>query len=352
MGNRTLAAYNGTVEDREREERVLNIFTVVNFPNSACNASNGNEGVCYAATECISLGGTSSGTCASGFGVCCLFSGGCGSSTVLNNTYFNSGNSDTSACTFEVCKTDSSICHIRLDFDTFEIAGPSTANTGTNPTMRSRCLTASFSASTQGGDPTPLCGTNTGYHMYLEPEDGCNTLEFSWLDSSTDSRSWSIQVAQIECNKEWSPPQGCTQYFTGVSGTIVSYNFQGGSHLADHDYQNCIRTEQGYCSITYTGSTFQVGDGTQAATSKVGSTCSLDWITIPFGGSTTSSVSNKEKYCGTFLNPTDGIGTAAVVLSNVQPFKVGVHFDGTESNNPAAESTVGFSLSYSQSKTC
>lgn len=270
---------------------------------------------------------------------------------MLNNTYFTSGVSDSSPCSFTVCKADSSICHIRLDFDTFNIAGPSTDSSNTNPTMRSRCLTASFSASTSGSDPSPLCGTNTGYHMYLEAEDSCNTLEFTWLASSTDTRDWNIQVAQIECGAKWAPPPGCTQYFTGTTGTIFSYNYQGGSHLADHDYQNCIRAEQGYCSITYTGNVFKIGDGTGAATSFVGQACSRDWLTIPHGGSTTSNVANKDRFCGEFLNPTGGIGASAEVKSQVQPFKVGVHFDGTEFNNPA-EDTVGFSLAYAQSTTC
>ena len=34
-----------------------------------------NPGVCYTATECSALGGTLGSACASGFGVCCTFSG-------------------------------------------------------------------------------------------------------------------------------------------------------------------------------------------------------------------------------------------------------------------------------------
>ena len=50
-GNVSLAA-------RDRVERLLNVFTIVKFPNEACNATGGNYyGTCYTATECTALGG-------------------------------------------------------------------------------------------------------------------------------------------------------------------------------------------------------------------------------------------------------------------------------------------------------
>ena len=46
-------------EARERMERLLNVFTIVKFPNDACNATGGNYyGTCYTATECTALGRT------------------------------------------------------------------------------------------------------------------------------------------------------------------------------------------------------------------------------------------------------------------------------------------------------
>ena len=35
-----------------RDERVLSVFNVVTFPNSACGASNGYNGTCYTSSEC------------------------------------------------------------------------------------------------------------------------------------------------------------------------------------------------------------------------------------------------------------------------------------------------------------
>lgn len=97
----------------------------------------------FSATECQALGGSSLGSCASGFGVCCTmtgenhdvwwrnwfnlsFSGNCGSSSSLNNSYFSYFSGDTSPCQFKVCKSESNICQIRLDFDTFVVEQPNT----------------------------------------------------------------------------------------------------------------------------------------------------------------------------------------------------------------------------------
>lgn len=48
-------------------------------------------------------------------------------------------------------------------------------------------------------------------------------------------------------------PNGCLQYYTGVSGTIRSFNYDGtsGRQLSNQDYSICIRTESNFCSIAY-----------------------------------------------------------------------------------------------------
>ena len=50
---------------RQRGGKLLNVFEIIRFPNSGCNSTTvGNTyGVCYTATECAGLGGTSSGPC-------------------------------------------------------------------------------------------------------------------------------------------------------------------------------------------------------------------------------------------------------------------------------------------------
>ena len=50
----------------------LSLFAVVQFKNSECTASNGLTGTCYSSTDCANNGGSTSGNCAAGFGVCCI----------------------------------------------------------------------------------------------------------------------------------------------------------------------------------------------------------------------------------------------------------------------------------------
>ena len=42
------------------------------FNNEMCEAVDGSPGTCYTASECTTKGGEERGSCASGFGVCCV----------------------------------------------------------------------------------------------------------------------------------------------------------------------------------------------------------------------------------------------------------------------------------------
>jgi len=334
-----------------RESKLLNVFNIVKFPNSGCNSTTLNTyGVCYTASECTSLDGSSAGSCASGFGVCCTFSGGCGGTTQLNNTYFKSSTSDTSPCTFSVCKSASDICQIRLGFDTFAINQPvtSTASAAPYTNGRTQCQTAQFTANSDGPATPVICGTNTGYHMILEAKENCNTLSFTWTSSTT--RSWNIHIMQIPCTATWKPPEDCRQYFTGTTGYIYSYNYQGSYHLASQQYMNCIRPEQGYCSIAYSAITFQVSSTTATATSTVSDSCSQDYIQISGGGASAGATTNYDRFCGGLFANTNAATTAATVYTNKMPFQVGVNFDATEVDAASSltEKSTGFCLYYKQ----
>ena len=37
----------------------------------------------------------------------------------------------------------------------------------------------------------------------------------------------------------------------GTTGYLQSYNWAGGYHLANMNYNHCIRTERGYCYMQY-----------------------------------------------------------------------------------------------------
>ena len=61
---------------------------------------------------------------------------------------------------------------------------------------------------------------------------------------------------KIDCNRHYTKdlfraPTDCVQYFTGISGSVKSYNYAGAQLLAGQRYNNCIRTEKGYCAIQW-----------------------------------------------------------------------------------------------------
>ena len=46
-------------------------------------------------------------------------------------------------------------------------------------------------------------------------------------------------------------PQGCLQYYTGLTGSVASFNYANRRHLAGLNYDACIRQEKGMCSILW-----------------------------------------------------------------------------------------------------
>merc|ERR1712180_231701 len=396
---------SGNKTSEDRSGKVLSVFTVVKFPNTVCSSSTvGLNGTCYTRSECTSKGGTASGSCASSFGVCCIFEVSCGDTTLAeNNTYFTSTDiSKGSNCKMTVCKCSTDVCQLRLDFETFVLNVPITnaaetsnvqgniANAGAF-TQGGTCHVDTFGVSSPGSTTIPtICGTNTGEHMYVPASDQCNVLSANIGSTSTStSSSFSIKITQIPCSSPVLPPKGCLQYFYGSpSGTVTSYNYAGTSGagtngvsqlLANQHYSACIRTERTYCAICYWSTTAitgfhmnvpngdaaigllgfdtncgALGVGTGAATDGVayagGGT--YDFVTIPSGicappspiiASTGQPI---DRYCGTELNCRGADNTAGstpdgTVCTSMKPFKIGVHSDGVEFANPIADSEVG-----------
>lgn len=351
-----------------RTGKLLNIFQVVRFPNDACNTTAGDQGVCYTATECTSRSGTNSGTCASGFGVCCSFSVKCGATTNQNNTYFSSTDTDTSPCTVKICPCSDDICQIRLDFDRFDIAQPEStepfittiANVPGLPNSRTNCLEATFTATSDGSNVPIICGTNTGQHMILEADGNqCNTLSFGW--NTATPRTWKIKTSQISCKDPHKPPEGCLQYYTAASGTVQSFNFAGGVHLANQDYEACIRTAQGNCQINWsTVPTTAYGLGSATATNKIyGDLCSIDYVVIPSGFKKGGAIAmNSDRFCGAIFGSEETAGAATETIASRRiPFTLRFHTDSGESDNAASAGIgddaddmvqLGFSLAYTQ----
>jgi hypothetical protein len=253
---------------------------------------------------------------------------------------------------FSVCKASDDICQIRLNFDAFDIAQPNTKTLqSVHPQGRTQCQNAQFTASSAGPASPTICGTNQAYHMILEASDDCNMLNFNWVTNASPN-SWNIHIMQISCTAKWKPPEGCLQYYTGTTGFIQSYNYAGGIHLANQDYNNCIRTERNFCSMQYTqvATTDFSMSSTTASTSITGDVCTDDYVVIQ-GGSTANVVTaNFDRFCGTFLAATNGANAASTIFTQRMPFQLGVYTDGAEVDAAAAptEASAGFYIYYNQ----
>jgi len=120
----------------------------------------------------------------------------------------------------------------------------------------------SFSASSPGSVGSPeICGVNTGDHMYIDASESCNSLTFQ-IGDVTFTRQWNIKVTQYDMDFPNKAPKGCLQYhFVGdgnddgiLDPTVIrSFNWNGGNgrHLANQDYNICIRRESTISRICY-----------------------------------------------------------------------------------------------------
>merc|ERR1712223_620763 len=258
--------------EQQREGKFLSMFNIVRFPNDHCDAGGSRNGTCYTKEECENKGGTEDGSCASGYGVCCSFVVNCGASLSENNTYFESDGDEKSHCSIQICKASDKIVQLRLDFITFNIAGPETgivtvgnavsgnidpSGTGKEAGLQSRCLTDIFAISNPGGpSPPQICGYNADTHMYVDMGENCIDLTFQ-LGTSSSNPTWNIRVTQYDMNYDNLAPFGCTQYFwkedsdSDGKGTFTSYNYGGGYHLANQKQVICIRREEDKKKICY-----------------------------------------------------------------------------------------------------
>ena len=320
----------------------LNVFNVIKFPNDVCTGSNGLNGTCYTSEECAAKGGSSSGACASGFGVCCTFSLSCGASATENNTYFvqdtfTTWSGSSSPCSYKICPL-AGVCRIRLDLTAFDITGP-IAKTDVSDSDQGvgKCKLESMTVTAPGmKSPPEICGINTGQHMFLDVTDECVDINIhvNTLDT-TNTRSWSIHAKQFTCGDTMAGPTGCLQYHTGLQGDVATFNwdlsgttsaiFATTTHLANQDYDICFRREENYCrtcfspkfaksfGISIAGTAVNSASGVACDGSTVGKT---DFIEIPGAqvaamSTTTSEFTTKaatigwDRMCGVIFNALD-----------------------------------------------
>merc|ERR1712141_244060 len=154
----------------ERKQKLLSLFSVVTCPNDQCTGSSSSSsqsvlGTCFSSTECTNKGGKADGNCASGFGVCCVFTvNTCGATVANNCSYIQNPNYPSSessgGCSFNISPLNADVCQLRLDFDNFDI-------TETAP-ITGACTDTFDVTSGSSRDYFALCGTLTGQHMYVE----------------------------------------------------------------------------------------------------------------------------------------------------------------------------------------
>ena len=101
----------------------FSLFSIVQFPNDECTSSSSTTtlGTCLTSSECNTNGGSGAGTCAAGFGVCCVVSTStCGSTVSANNTYIRNPGypssytpTTTGTCSFTIDKASDDVCQLR-----------------------------------------------------------------------------------------------------------------------------------------------------------------------------------------------------------------------------------------------
>lgn len=399
-------SFSSGLQEASKDAR-FSIFQIIKFENAPCVGGTRN-GTCFTTAECESAGGTEDGSCADGFGVCCITLITAGGSTSLNQSYIVAATPTTSTYTICPCSTD--VCRIRFDFTAFTLAAPAIATTvgvanaggQTGTTANSGqstgdCMTDQFSITGAGGSGTPIiCGANKGQHVFVNTDGStCATVNLG-IGTTTATRTLDIMVTQYKCGDEMGGPSGCLQWFTSNTGSIRSFNFPSAAigvtvpatvtHLSNQKYSSCIRRRSGTTVICYIPcslvtaaaianmpATMQSAFGLSAspaaaaAQSQIGSNCNTDYITIPSGQSIGTAttlalggvVSANARFCGRFLE-TVAAATAngPSICTNSQPFQIGVNFNedeassavGTMADKFEAEASpggiVGFCLNY------
>jgi len=348
-----------------RKAKLLPIFQVVKFPNDVCSGGSRN-GTCFTSEECSARNGINDGTCASGFGVCCVIAMSCGGSTSNNNSYIvqSSTTSLTSPCTYTVCPCSTDICRIRYDFTTNTLSAP-VLQTASNPGTGLEeshaigdCTTDQMSITSPGKVGSPIiCGTNTDQHMIVDTTGlDCQRVNFNIGASTTTSRSWDIYVTQYTCGQEdVAGPPGCLQYYTGTTGLVKNFGYptsntvaasgtdHSTTHLQNQNYMVCVRREKDYCyicwaawnSITSDASFGVSNPAADMSHSGTGTNCVTDYVTIPQGttatiAATTTPAAFNDRYCGRVLSTIEANATPATVCSRSYPFNIGVTFDDSE----------------------
>ncbi|KAH1025653.1 uncharacterized protein LOC109544410 [Dendroctonus ponderosae] len=355
--------------DISRLPRVLNFFPVPFVEE--CKANDGRRrGICMNTYECRIQEGKSYGFCALGFGVCCVFTATCDQEVINNLTYFVNPDfpdltKGMSSCTLNVKKIEPEISQIRLDFVHFNLGQPN-RQTGVCEEDVFQIIAGNSS------EEFTLCGLNSGQHVYFDVNSLDEIKIEMTLDKKAVSRFWEIIITQMAFTEQ--APPGCLQYFTGPDGTIQTMNFaDNGRHLANQDYNICIRQEEGMCSIAYEPcheNAFRIapnsldsgavptnmdeGSGDEEVETisralkmcndKIVLPCDSEELILP-GLMNMMPGSCSLEHCGLSLCPSGN--SPCRIESSVTPFNIGVHF-AESAAEASPEENLGMCLNYEQ----
>lgn len=322
------------------------------------------------------------GRCSQGFGVCCLFEYDCDSTTTENGTYFISPgtlSSSNAQCKMMIKKLDDDICQVRIDFEDLTLMEPDGTGSCDDEYVQVEPGTLKV---------PKLCGNLDGQHVIFSLSAGVPATLSVVLDADTvktNTLKWRMKVTQFSCDSPTRAPYGCLQYYTGVSGSVSSFNYKNvpnerdddfPKHISNLNYKICLRQELGYCSVEWStddrlkrGLFSLSGDGSGLLNTPVAvadvvigadhptTACQKDYVMIPLGGEEVSGDANlkRDRYCGQALGycdvaSTTGCMTKALgaVSTLVLPFTLGVVTDNDESTGVPDTANKGFILNYKQ----
>lgn len=198
-------------------------------------------------------------------------------------------------------------------------------------------------------------------------------------------RAWKIKVTQVPCGCSETPlaPDGCLQYYQGISGSIKSFNYDhigcfSNDHICDAkqleacdiyagytgqlnnmDYTVCIQQEYGFCATEYYQApepgSFTLTNTTNleenfqnqmAEGSDNGSSCNADYILLPGGYCKNDNDHfSTDRFCGNALGVK---GMRQPIISYSRPFLFRVKTDSDELTNSIDYMNRGFHLQYHQ----
>jgi len=301
-----------SIKGKLRDSKFLNLFSVIRFSNIPCQGTEGLNGTCYTEKECRERSGLATGSCAGGFGICCIFHMGCGQTTSENCTYLST-EVVSSSCVYTICKFNPNVILLRLDFTEFNIAQPFTCGSSSTPVqctttdgpLMGDCIYDSMIVTTPGSPAPPVvCGYNTGQHMYVESSDDCNRVTFNFELDKIVERSWKIKVTQYDSTQDqrFLAPPGCLQWNYGSLGTINNFNFKDDSsyHLSSQRYSICWRRERGKCSLCISIGTFGMSNVPSTVQPSPSSPTTTPWTKLAgFTDSICCSADTPQTNCAT-----------------------------------------------------